>query len=98
MDAGNPTQLLTASGARSTDGDADVRPGTSAQRSGLRVEEADPGLPLRSLENTRLPNRGPAAQGNPAAFPVQAGDAACRGPCLPPLPWDTSAFGAVYLE
>lgn len=85
MDAGNPTQLLTASGAQSTDGDTDTCPGTSALCSGLWVEEADPGLLLCSLEHfvTRLPKCGPAAWGSPAAFPVQAGNVA-RGGTSPP--------------
>lgn len=86
MDVRNPTQLLTTSGAQSTDGDTDTCSGTSAQHSELWVEEADPGLRLRSLESTRLLNHGPAAWGNSAAFPVQAGNAACRGPSRPAAP------------
>lgn len=76
---GNSTQLLTVSGAQSTDRDADTHPGTSAWRSRFQVEEADPGLSLCSLENTCLPNRGPTAEGDPAALPAQPGNAACRG-------------------
>lgn len=56
------------------------------------MEGADPGLLLRSLENTRLPKRGATSQRNPAVSPVQAGDAVCRGNSPPASPLGHFSF------
>jgi len=87
-DAGNPTQLLTTSEAPSTSRDAHSRPSTSAPCSRSQVEQGDPGL----LSHTGLPKHGPAAWGDPAAFPAQAGSVTCRGTSAPTAPSGRFSF------